>query len=77
MTRRCRHEWIGKDGYPDDMICDKCGNIWTVTKYLGWTARELMALPKDVRRAVLKRQAEQFAKENPDYYQAELEGENG
>lgn len=68
MTRRCRHEWIGKDDYPDDMICEKCQRIWRITEYLGWTAKELMTLPKDVRYAVLKRQVEQFQKDNLDYY---------
>jgi hypothetical protein len=69
MTRRCRHEYETKAGYPDDMICHKCQTIWTITDYLSYNAIQLMTLPKAVRYAVVKRQAERFAKDNPDYYQ--------
>jgi len=68
MTKRCRHEYETKDGYPDDIICRKCETIWTITDYLCWTAKQLMTLPMPIRREVLKRQAEQFDKDNPDYY---------
>ena len=68
MTRRCKHDFETKDGYPDDIICQKCQTIWTITDYIGWMAKQLMTLPLAVRREVLKRQAEKFQKDNPDYY---------
>ncbi len=68
MTKRCHHEYETKNGYPDDLICHKCQTIWTITDYLSWSAKQLMTLPKDVRYAVVKRQAEIFQRENPDYY---------
>jgi hypothetical protein len=68
MTRRCHHVLETKPGYPDDLLCQNCQTIWTLSDYVRWTAKQLMALPLGVRREVLKRQAEKFAKENPDYY---------
>jgi len=68
MSKRCRHDFETKDGYPNDIICQKCQTIWTITDYLDWTAKQAMTLPLVIRRAVLKRQADIFAKENPDYY---------
>jgi hypothetical protein len=76
MTKRCKHEYETKSGYPDDIICQKCGTIWTISDYLKWTAKELMTLPKYIRTEVLKIQAEKFAKENPDYYLKEAEFES-
>ena len=76
MTRRCRHEYETKPGYPDDMICQKCQTIWTLTDYMNWTAKQLMTLPKGVRYAVVKRQVEKFAKENPNYYEEHGGGKN-
>ena len=61
MTKRCRHEFETKNGYPDDIICHKCQIIWTITDYLVLTAKQLMTLPLVVRREVLKRQADRFA----------------
>ena len=55
MTKRCRHEFETKDGYPDDMLCQKCQTIWTITDYVDWTAKQIMTLPLVVRREVLKR----------------------
>lgn len=75
MTKRCRHEYETKDGYPDDVICLKCQTIWSLSQYINYTAKELMALPKFIRYKVLERQAEEFTKENPDYYaEKEVEG---
>ena len=71
MTKRCRHEYETKDSYSDDIICQKCQTIWTIGDYMNYTAKELMTLPLLVRNAVIKRQAERFAKENPEYYQDE------
>lgn len=69
MTKRCRHELETKDGYPDDIICQKCQTIWTISDYMDWTAKDLQHhAPLFVRREVLKRQAEKFNKEHPDYY---------
>lgn len=68
MTKRCRHEFEVKPDYPEDIICQKCQTIWRIPDYLAWTARELMALPREIRSAVLRWQAEKFAKDNPDYY---------
>ncbi len=68
MTKRCHHEYETKDGYPDDIICQKCGTIWTLPEYNYMNAKQLMTLPMEIRREVLKRQVEQFNKENPDYY---------
>ncbi len=69
MTKRCRHELETKTDYPNDRICHKCQTIWTLTDYIDWTAKQLMTLPLEIRREVMKIQAEKFAKENPDYYQ--------
>jgi hypothetical protein len=68
MTKRCHHELETKNGYPDDFICHKCQTIWTITDYEKCTAKELMLLPIGVRREILKRQAEKFNKDNPDFY---------
>jgi hypothetical protein len=68
MTKRCHHEIETKHGYPDDLICQKCQTIWYISEHLNKTAKELMLLPLEVRRIVLKNQAEKFSKENPDYY---------
>lgn len=68
MTRRCHHEYETKSGYPDDLICQKCQTIWTITNYLSWTAKQLMTLPFGVRQEVLRRQAESFVKKNPQYF---------
>jgi len=58
MTKRCRHELETKVGYPNDIICRKCETIWTIPDYAGWTAKQIMTLPLEVRREVLKRQNE-------------------
>ena len=68
MSRRCHHEYETKNGYPDDLICQKCQTIWTLTDYAGWTALQLMTIPKYVRLKVLERQSTKFTKENPGYY---------
>jgi hypothetical protein len=68
MTRRCKHEFDTKADYPDDRICHKCQNIWTITDYTNWSASQLMTLPKEIRFEVLKIQAEKFAKANPEHY---------
>ena len=68
MTKRCRHDFEMKVGYPDDIICQKCQTIWTATDYLDYSAKQLMTLPFKVRQVVLFRQVERFQKENPDYY---------
>ena len=68
MTKRCRHEFDTKVDYPDDIICHKCGTIWTTTEYKDYPPKKLMLLPLEVRRVVLKRQAEEFAKQYPNYY---------
>lgn len=70
MTKRCRHEIETKDEV--DLICQKCSTVWNLSAYNGWTARQLMALPKEVRFEVLRRQAEQFSFINPDYYKEGL-----
>ena len=72
MTKRCRHEFEMKEGYPDDIICQKCQTIWTVTDYLCYSAKQLMTLPLVVRGKVLKRQADTFSRENPNYYKESL-----
>jgi len=58
MTKRCRHEFDIADGYAADIICQKCQTIWTITDYLNWTAKQIIALPLVIRREVLKRQAD-------------------
>jgi len=68
MTKRCHHEFETKDGYPDDIICRKCETIWTLSEYNYMNAKQLMTLPPFIRQEVLKRQVEQFNKENPGYY---------
>ena len=68
MTKRCHHEYETKVGYPNDLICQKCQSIWTITDYLGYNSVQLMTLPKDVRYKVVERQVKNFNKENPDYY---------
>ena len=73
MTRRCHHEFETKDGYPDDLHCQKCDAIYHISEYHYMNAKQLMAVPMEVRRKVLEWQAEQFNKENPDYYLEELE----
>ena len=76
MTKRCKHEFETKDGYPSDILCQKCQTIWTITDYVKWTARQLMTLPSEIRFAVLTKQAEKFAneflKEHPEYYGRDL-----
>jgi len=69
MTKRCRHEYETKNGYPDDIICQKCQTIWTITDYMSWTAKQLLTLPPHIRQEVLKRQVETFNKDNPGYYE--------
>jgi hypothetical protein len=59
MTKRCHHKFETKNGYPDDIICQDCQTIWTVTDYTNLTDKELMCLPPYVRREVLKRQDQQ------------------
>ena len=69
MTKRCRHELETKEGYPDDIICQKCQTIWTISDYMDWSASDLQHhAPLFIRQAVLKRQADKFSKEHPDYY---------
>lgn len=68
MTKRCRHEFDTKADYPDDIICHKCGTIWTITEYKDYPPTKLITLPKAIRREVMKRQAEQFNVKFPDYY---------
>lgn len=55
MTRRCRHEYETKAGYPDDIICQKCQTIWTLTDYHNWKPSQFVTLPLHVRKEVLKR----------------------
>jgi hypothetical protein len=68
VTTRCHHNLETKIDYPDDLICQKCRKIWTITDYEKCTAKELMLLPMGVRRKILECQAEKFNKDNPDYY---------
>jgi hypothetical protein len=58
MTKRCHHEYETKPSYPDELLCQKCQSCWTITDYLDWDAKRLATLPKGVRYAVIKRQAE-------------------
>lgn len=69
MTKRCRHEFATKEHYPDEIMCTKCGDWWNVDQYMYMNPKQLMGLPLTVRREVLKRQVEQFNKENPHYYE--------
>lgn len=63
MSRRCRHEFETKVGYPDDIICHKCQTIWHLPDYGGWTAKQIMhTLPPDVRLALLKRSVDRYNK---------------
>lgn len=71
MTKRCRHEYETKAGYPDDIICQKCQAIWTITDYLNWTPKQVMTLPLEVRRKLLERQVAKFNETNPDYYRGD------
>lgn len=71
MTKRCHHKLETKPGYPDDLLCQECQSVWTITDYLKYNAIQLMTLPKGVRYAVVKRQAEQFHRDHPDYYEKE------
>ncbi len=70
--RRCRHEIRTKADYPGDRICRKCQTIWHISDYAGWTARQLMTLPIEIRFEILTLQAEKFAsgflKEHPEHY---------
>ena len=67
MTKRCRHELETKDGYPDDIICQKCQTIWTITDYMDWSAKDLMhRAPLFIRKAVLQRQADKYAATSPE-----------
>ena len=72
MTKRCRHEILTKVDYPDDRICLKCKKIWHISSYAGWTARQLITLPAEIRFEILTLQAEKFAgeflKEHPEHY---------
>lgn len=68
MTKRCHHEYEIKPDYPEDRICHKCQTIWRIPDYLNWTAKELMTLPLEIRREVLRIQAEKFNKANPEHY---------
>ena len=72
---RCKHEVWTKEGYSDDLICQKCEKIWHISNYMSWSAYDLQHhAPKFIRKAVLERQTEQFNKENLDYYK---EGNDG
>ena len=65
MTKRCRHEFETKDGYPDDVICQKCGTIWYIPDYRKWTAHQLMhQAPPFIRRMVINGQAKEKEAEN-------------
>ena len=68
MTKRCKHEFETKDGYSDDILCQKCQTIWTITDYVKWIPTQLRTLPRPVLSEVLRWQAEKFAKDNPNYY---------
>ncbi|KKN38865.1 hypothetical protein LCGC14_0749200 [marine sediment metagenome] len=56
MTKRCRHIFETKEGYPDDVICRKCETIWTLTDYKDWVQSALMTLPLVIRQLVFARQ---------------------
>ena len=60
MTKRCRHQWEQKSDYPEDILCRKCE---TIKKVADLTRREILKLPMELRRAILKRQAEAVAQE--------------
>ncbi len=68
MTKRCRHEIESKPDYPDELFCMKCSTGWYISEAEKCTRKEFLLLPLEVRRIVLKKQAEKFAKENPNYY---------
>lgn len=68
MTKRCRHEFDTKADYPDDIICHKCGTIWTITEYTDYPPTKLLTLPKSIRHKIMERQAEQFNVKFPHYY---------
>lgn len=52
MTKRCKHEYDTKAGYPNDVICHQCQTIWTLTDYLEWSDKQLLLLPKYIRAGV-------------------------
>lgn len=63
MSKRCRHELETKDGYPDDIICQKCQTIWHISDYMNWSAYDLQHFaPKFIRKAVLEKQVAEFTK---------------
>lgn len=68
MTRRCKHEFVTKEHYPDEMMCMKCGDWWNVDQCMYMNPKQLITLPLSVRFEVMKRQANIFNNENPDYY---------
>lgn len=68
MTKRCKHQYEIKPGYPDELLCPICQTCWNITDFLSYNTVQLMTLPKGVRYAVVKRQAEEFQRKNPDYY---------
>lgn len=58
MTKRCRHDWEQKADYPEDILCQKCQ---TIKKVAELTRREVLKLPMELRRSILRRQVAQFA----------------
>ena len=54
MTKQCRHEFETKDGYPEDIICQKCQTIMNGTLTLTETAKYLHVHYNTVYRWVVK-----------------------
>ncbi len=71
MTKRCHHQIVTKPDYPNDYICNECGNVWTYTE--GMKATEAMTFPLVVRRLILTKQA-QAATESGMYAEGDIEG---
>lgn len=65
MTKRCRHEWVTKEDYPNDRICHKCQTIITLTDYK--TPKSIMTLPLELRREIMAKQAQELADKYPTY----------
>ena len=72
MTRRCHHEIETKPGYPDDLLCQKCQTCWSISECEKLSRKEFLMLPLEVRKIILKKQADKFVEDNPDCYAKEV-----
>ncbi len=58
----CKHDWMEKPDY-NERHCAKCGKEEMII-----TRKEILAMPMEERRKILRMQSERFVQDHPNYF---------